>query len=250
MTLKKCNSRNGLRRFSELLCVAYVVAAAVNDGFSGVYLSLPFALYLLRNAWQRSRTVFALVMVCLLGAWGFSQLDRSGWSWFYPAVGQSFILPKEAPLFMSPYFPLQWSHFRLGNINDESKPDVVLPAGTRITLQRQYVNGHPDFGVNYLFQVSLNDSSLESLLVHRSLAFPMRGLSDEKQPLPKNALYMASYTVAALKDSNASASFRDISPRIEALTVLLLWPIWLPACVFLLVVWRFKLKDDAKALEK
>jgi hypothetical protein len=246
MTPTQINRLAWLQWFCRVLSACYVVAGAVNDGFSGVWMALPFAAYLLWDCWtlRRSKHVWAICqLVFLLAATVFSTLDRSGWSWFYPMVGQQVEVQANTPMYHSKYFPLTLTGYSTKEISDgvveigvEKHPDFIMPKGTKLAVQKQYVSGHPEFGTSYVFAVTLDNVALNKQLVDAANHIPVRwdALDLEYKAFPQDVLYMDSYELGKFQSNKTSG----VMPRLDLLTILLIYPIHFPLMLIVMWAWR------------
>lgn len=149
--------------FWLLILVAgyFVLITAANDGFSGSLLGIPYyfflAFFFLKSPGLSAR-IAILILIISASALYLSDLSRN--KWIYPIVGTSHTL--ELPTEVTYGFYL--NHIRLFESSEKhnDQPVTTLPSGTRITVTRQLVSGHPDFATKYLFE--LNAPELDEYL--------------------------------------------------------------------------------------
>lgn len=160
--LKKIKNRLGFHPLDLVLysvAYYYVLMAAVNDGFSGFWLGIPYAVYLFFDlVFNKSAIKYLHIPVLALTVF-LNVTDRSHSSFFYPLVGKSYVVNHDVnysygdfyindiEIYESPYLLPYDEKKRL------RKPIFTLRRGDIFTLEAQYVTGHPEFGIDYTFEI-------------------------------------------------------------------------------------------------
>ena len=237
------------RIFCRALSLLYVVAAAWNDGFSNIILGIPFGFYVLYDAYMirdnnKKLSVFLVMFVTMVTL--SSQYHRSGWHWFYPALGTTVTLQKDTPFFLNPYHPFTLMFMKPINALQMTTSITTLPIGSEFTLTRQHITGHPDFGTTYVFAITLKDKQMNDLLVSEAQKRPINftAIGDAYTYLRRDTLYVNSYDLGVI---HATSSL-DVMPRFHLLTAILMLPLYLCALLALniarKIAWSAHLTDN------
>lgn len=152
--------KNNVGSFSvykiDLVCIVisgyFVIFTAMNDGFSGPYLGIPYFLYLILLIFISNHLLIRLCCLMLIAlAFVILVSDLSRNSLIYPIVGTSHTMEQDTEISYS----YNLNHIRAIHHSDihKDQPIFILPSGTDIKITRQLVSGHPDFSTKYAYQL-------------------------------------------------------------------------------------------------
>ncbi len=215
----------------------YVIAAAINDGFTGVYLGTPFALFLFLDAYKfrkRNPILSAIHIVFLVFMLLVSQADRSTWKILYPAIGKTITIDKDIIVYRNPYYPFQMDGFAFNEKKENQS--YILHKDEQLTIIRQSVTGHPDFGTNYVFAIKLNSDKLEKQFIKeaKNLSIDWQSIGSFYKVLPQNNIYISDYSMGAYIMNTQNNGFTT-NRRFILFDIILIYPILIP--VLLLLFW-------------
>ena len=165
--------------FIYVITYLCIIATFFNDGFSGMFFSLPFILFLLVDSvldkgFRRFMLNTIAVTTLLVLA-----LTRFSNPYIYPVLKYKLITKTEYHLTHSPYHTA--TLIDVNNLHDYFESDkrlerykemdlykeYVLKKGTLITPVKVIISGHPDIsGISYNLQIDINDSQLEDEVKH------------------------------------------------------------------------------------
>lgn len=136
-------------------CFIFIMAGAVNQGFTGPLLSVPFAFIGVFLIYKKVSSVkfkmLAITLAFIPGYFLFS--DHTENILIYPYIGEEITLTCD---WEARYYPREFDGFTYGSIapsNYTKYPEDLtsikkLPCGTKLTLKRILVR-HPDLGTSY-----------------------------------------------------------------------------------------------------
>ena len=141
-----------------MIAYYYILFAAINDGFSGFLLGVPYAAFLVwevrglkKKGYIRELHILALIFAVTLIV-----VDRGRLQIIYPLVGKTYVISKDINYSYGNY------HINTLDIytpySEISKQKVFeFNKGDKFHIERQIQTGHADFGVNYVFELRADE---------------------------------------------------------------------------------------------
>ncbi len=247
-----------------LTCISYlmILASALNDGFSGPYLGIPFIIYGLGRMYSGFKKpnlyfffgliIFSIFITMRVG-------DRSRFSFVYPIVGEEIIVLKDTTISSSAFRPYSI------NFHDCEKRDAkrykqspcrefILKKGSKFKITRSIKMGNPDImGVSFDLELDLDNVGLAQEIINytkfneQNLDFRVGyyrfldtvGARKHKNVLKNGKLYISDWQLLRY-DKHFDYNYKEIEkfPRpLEILTAPLIIILYFPILgLFLLLI--------------
>ena len=166
-----------MTQFIYLITYLCIIATFFNDGFTQMFFSIPFILFLLVDSmYAKSRRVFKLNVIAITFLFILA-LTRFTNPFIYPVLFQERVMQKDYHLTHYPYNTprlIETKYIKIKGFLSESKDhleyyktmnlykEYLLKKGTLITPIKVIISGHPDImGIRYDLQIDINDSQLK-----------------------------------------------------------------------------------------
>jgi len=141
--------------FLYLVSVYYVLISAVNDGFSGVLLGIPFAIFLLYELMTtKSRIIKDMNVLFLMLAVILTFADRSRLKVIYPAVDERITINADINYSYAYNYINAIDFYSIPFNNTRGHKVFLLRKGEVVNITRQYKTGNPDFGISYVYEIN------------------------------------------------------------------------------------------------
>ncbi|SFV90442.1 hypothetical protein MNB_SV-4-1336 [hydrothermal vent metagenome] len=209
--IKNIQKKFGFHPFSLIiyaLSYYYVLMASTNDGFSGFYLGLPYAFFLLWEIFmlpKKNKVRYLHIFVLLLSLY-LLLFDRTHSKLLYPMVGKSYTIVKDVNYTYGNFYANSIDVYDFTPL-DFQKPMFQFHPNDSFEIVSQKVAGHPDMGTTYIYQIrSKNFSILRKYLSEHPSQIKSKYFGD------KNAFYIHSYELSTLLKTQGYSYFK---PRFD-----------------------------------